>query len=30
VYQTYQVTKDRPVEYQRYGKTILFGANYKF
>jgi iron complex outermembrane recepter protein len=30
VYQTYQVTKERPVEYQRYGKTILFGANYKF
>jgi TonB-dependent receptor len=29
-YQTYAGTKDRPLEYIKYGRTILFGANYKF
>ena len=29
-YETYQVTKDRLVEYQKYGRTILAGVNYKF
>lgn len=29
-YKTYQETKDRVVEYQKYGKTVLLGANYKF
>jgi iron complex outermembrane recepter protein len=28
-YQTYAVTKDRPYEYIKYGRTILFGLNYK-
>ncbi len=28
-YQTYAVTPDRPVEYQKYGRTVLFGLNYK-
>ena len=28
-YQTYQVSTDRPVEYQKYGRTVLFGVNYK-
>jgi iron complex outermembrane recepter protein len=29
VYQTYQVDKNQPVEYQKYGRTVLFGLNYK-
>ncbi len=29
-YVTYQESKDRIVEYQKYGRTILAGANYKF
>lgn len=29
-YQTYAGTKDRPLEYIKYGSSILFGANYKF
>ena len=29
-YQTYAGTKDRPLEYNKYGQTVLFGANYKF
>jgi TonB-dependent receptor len=29
-YQTYQVEKNRIVEYQRYGRTYLVGVNYKF
>ncbi len=29
-YKTYQETKERLVEYQKYGKTYLLGANYKF
>ena len=29
-YMTYQVTPDRLVEYQKYGRTILAGVNYKF
>jgi TonB-dependent receptor len=29
-YRTYQQIKDRLVEYQKYGKTYLIGANYKF
>jgi iron complex outermembrane recepter protein len=29
-YQTYASTKDRPLEYNKYGRTILFGGNYKF
>ncbi len=29
-YQTYAGTKDRPLEYIKYGQTVLFGANYKF
>ncbi len=28
-YQTYQVTPTRPVEYQKYGRTLLLGVNYK-
>ena len=28
-YQTYQKTQNQPVEYQKYGRTILFGLNYK-
>ena len=29
-YQTYAGTKDRPLEYIKWGKTVLLGANYKF
>jgi iron complex outermembrane recepter protein len=29
-YQTYRVSRERVEEYKKYGKTILFGANYKF
>lgn len=29
-YQTYAGTKDRPLEYLRWGRTFLLGANYKF
>ncbi|MBK6295392.1 MAG: TonB-dependent receptor [Rhodoferax sp.] len=29
-YQTYSGTKDQPLEYIKYGRTVLFGANYKF
>jgi TonB-dependent receptor len=29
-YQTYQQEKERVVEYQRYGRTILAGMSYKF
>jgi TonB-dependent receptor len=29
-YQTYAGTKDRPLEYIKYGSSVLFGANYKF
>ena len=29
-YQTYAGTKDRPLEYIKWGRTILMGANYKF
>ncbi|WP_457446346.1 TonB-dependent receptor [Roseateles sp. P5_E4] len=29
-YQTYAGTKDRPLEYIRWGRTFLLGANYKF
>jgi outer membrane receptor protein involved in Fe transport len=29
VYQTYQVDKSQLVEYQKYGRTVLFGINYK-
>jgi iron complex outermembrane recepter protein len=28
-YQTYAVTKDRPYEYIKYGRTYLFGLSYK-
>ena len=28
-YQTYAETKDKPYEYIKYGRTILFGLNYK-
>lgn len=28
-YQTYSVTPNRPVEFQKYGRTVLFGVNYK-
>ncbi|MEP7154715.1 MAG: TonB-dependent receptor [Betaproteobacteria bacterium] len=28
-YQTYAETKDKPYEYIKYGRTILFGVNYK-
>ena len=28
-YQTYQKTPNQPVEYQKYGRTVLFGLNYK-
>ncbi len=30
VYQTYQASQERLVEYQRYGRTYLLGVNYKF
>lgn len=29
-YRTYAQTKDRPLEYIKWGRTILFGASYKF
>jgi iron complex outermembrane recepter protein len=29
-YETYQQTKDRLVEYQKYGRTYLAGVNYAF
>jgi iron complex outermembrane receptor protein len=29
-YETYANSKDRQLEYAKYGRTILFGANYKF
>ena len=29
-YRTYAQTKDRPLEYIEWGRTILFGATYKF
>jgi iron complex outermembrane receptor protein len=29
-YRTYAITKDRPLEYIKWGRTILFGATYKF
>jgi outer membrane receptor protein involved in Fe transport len=29
-YQTYQESKDRVVEYQKYGRTLLAGVNYRF
>ena len=29
-YRTYATTKDRPLEYIKWGRTILFGATYKF
>ncbi len=29
-YQTYQTTQDHPLEYQKYGRTFLAGASYKF
>jgi iron complex outermembrane recepter protein len=29
-YQTYAQTKDRPLEYQKWGRSILAGVNYKF
>lgn len=28
-YQTYQKTPNQPVEYQKYGRTVLLGLNYK-
>jgi TonB-dependent receptor len=29
-YRTYAATKDRPLEYMKWGRTYMFGANYKF
>lgn len=29
-YQTYSGTPDKPLDYIKYGRTVLFGANYKF
>lgn len=29
-YQTYADTPDKPLEYAKYGRTVLLGANYKF
>ena len=29
-YETYAGSRDRQLEYQKYGRTILMGANYKF
>jgi len=29
-YRTYASTKDRPLEYSKYGRTVLLGASYKF
>ncbi len=29
-YETYAGSRDRPLEYIKWGRTVLFGANYKF
>jgi outer membrane receptor protein involved in Fe transport len=29
-YQTYAGTRDRPLEYIKWGRTVLFGVSYKF
>jgi TonB-dependent receptor len=29
-YETYAARRDQPLEYQKYGRTVLMGANYKF
>jgi outer membrane receptor protein involved in Fe transport len=29
-YQTYSATPDKPLDYIKYGRTVMFGANYKF
>ena len=29
-YETYNGSKNQQLEYQKYGRTVLFGANYKF
>ena len=29
-YQTYAGTKDRPLEYVEWGRTYMFGVNYRF
>ena len=29
-YETYSGTRDKQLEYQKYGRTVLVGANYKF
>ncbi|MFT3897318.1 MAG: TonB-dependent receptor [Thermomonas sp.] len=29
-YRTYAQTKDRPLEYIKWGRTLMFGVNYKF
>ncbi len=29
-YETYSGTKDRQLEYQKWGRTVMLGANYKF
>lgn len=29
-YETYAGRRDQPLEYQKYGRTVLLGANYKF
>ncbi|WP_040277117.1 hypothetical protein, partial [Xanthomonas citri] len=29
-YRTYAETKDRPLEYIEWGRTIVLGVNYKF
>ena len=29
-YETYATSKDRQLEYAKYGRTLLVGANYKF
>lgn len=29
-YQTYSGTRDRPLEYMKWGRSVLLGANYKF
>ena len=29
-YRTYATTKDRPYEYAKYGRSFLFGVNYKY
>lgn len=30
VYKTYSGTRDKPLDYIKYGRTVLLGANYKF